>query len=84
MAAMNPTASGYASENPRANNRYLEKLSGPLLDRIDIHVEVPAVSYPELTGKTPGTDTRTMRKSAFRTPAKPSRNDSKTPRPTPR
>jgi magnesium chelatase family protein len=61
VAAMNPTASGYASSNPRARDRYLEKLSGPLLDRIDIHVEVPSVPYPELTGKKPGTDTKTMR-----------------------
>jgi len=61
VAAMNPTASGFASQNPRARDRYLEKLSGPLLDRIDIHVEVPAVPYPELTGKTSGTDTRTIR-----------------------
>jgi magnesium chelatase family protein len=61
VAAMNPTAGGYASANPRANERYLAKLSGPLLDRIDIHVEVPAVPYPELTGRRPGTDSATMR-----------------------
>jgi magnesium chelatase family protein len=30
--------------------RYLGKMSGPLLDRIDIHVEVPAVPYQELRG----------------------------------
>jgi magnesium chelatase family protein len=61
VAAMNPTARGFASENPRARDRYLDKLSGPLLDRIDIHVEVPAVPYPELTGKNRGTDSQTMR-----------------------
>jgi magnesium chelatase family protein len=61
VAAMNPTARGFASKNPRARDRYLDKLSGPLLDRIDIHVEVPAVPYPELTGKNRGTDSRTMR-----------------------
>jgi magnesium chelatase family protein len=61
VAAMNPTARGFASENPRARDRYLDKLSGPLLDRIDIHIEVPAVPYPELTGKNRGTDTKTMR-----------------------
>jgi magnesium chelatase family protein len=61
VAAMNPTSSGFAADNPRARNKYLEKLSGPLLDRIDIHVQVPAVPYPELTGKTIGTDTATMR-----------------------
>jgi magnesium chelatase family protein len=62
VAAMNPTASGYASDNPRARDRYLDKLSGPLLDRIDIHTEVPTVPYPELTGRNAGTDSATMRK----------------------
>ena len=62
VAAMNPTRKGFSSENPRERDRYLDKLSGPLLDRIDIHVEVPAVPYPELTGKTRGTDSATMRK----------------------
>jgi magnesium chelatase family protein len=61
VAAMNPTARGFSSDNPRARDRYLDKLSGPLLDRIDIHVEVPAVPYPELTGKNRGTDSPTMR-----------------------
>ncbi len=73
VAAMNPTARGFASENPRARDRYLDKLSGPLLDRIDIHVEVPAVPYPELTGKNRGTDSQTMRQrvlAARRNPAK--------------
>ena len=59
--ASRATARGYASDNPRARDRYLDKLSGPLLDRIDMHVEVPAVPYPELTGKNRGTDTQTMR-----------------------
>ena len=65
VAAMNPTASGYASDNPKARDRYLSKLSGPLLDRIDIHVEVPAVPYTELTGRRQGTDSTTMRKSVL-------------------
>jgi magnesium chelatase family protein len=65
IAAMNPTARGFASDNPRARDRYLDKLSGPLLDRIDIHVEVPAVPYPELTGKNRGTDSQTMRQRAL-------------------
>jgi len=62
VAAMNPSASGYAGDASRGRDRYLAKLSGPLLDRIDIHVEVPAVPYPELTGKKPGTDSAAMRK----------------------
>ncbi|MEN0110720.1 MAG: magnesium chelatase, partial [Planctomycetota bacterium] len=37
------------------------KISGPLLDRIDLHLEVPAVGYDELRGGRPGTDSRTMR-----------------------
>lgn len=62
VAAMNPTASGYAPDNPRARDKYLQKLSGPLLDRIDIHIEVPAVPYRELTSRRPGTDSATMRR----------------------
>jgi magnesium chelatase family protein len=62
VAAMNPTASGYAAaNNPKAKDKYLEKLSGPLLDRIDLHVEVPAVPYRELTSKRAGTDSGAMR-----------------------
>jgi magnesium chelatase family protein len=49
VAAMNPTPSGFHSDNPKVREKYLAKLSGPLLDRIDIHVEVPAVPYRELT-----------------------------------
>jgi magnesium chelatase family protein len=59
--ATHATARGFASDNPRARDRYLDKLSGPLLDRIDIHVEVPAVPYPELTGKNRGTASQTIR-----------------------
>jgi len=61
VAAMNPSASGYASKEPGKRDKYLQKLSGPLLDRIDIHVEVPAVPYRELTGRRQGTDSSTMR-----------------------
>src|SRR5204862_1473550 len=39
VAAMNPTFSGHAPTDPRARDKYLSKLSGPLLDRIDLHVE---------------------------------------------
>jgi magnesium chelatase family protein len=66
VAAMNPTASGFASTDPRARDKYLSKLSGPLLDRIDIHVEVPTVAYRDLTSRAPGTDSKTMRASVER------------------
>lgn len=61
VAAMNPTESGYAPTDTRARDKYLAKLSGPLLDRIDIHVEVPTVPYRELTGKHQGTGSTQMR-----------------------
>ena len=63
VTAMNPTQGGKDGEDPRAKQKYLSKLSGPLLDRIDIHVEVPAVPYRELTGKSRGTDSATMRQT---------------------
>lgn len=52
---MNPCPCGYSTD-PRKNCRcsstriqnYLRKISGPLLDRIDIHIELPAVKYSEL------------------------------------
>jgi magnesium chelatase family protein len=66
IAAMNPSASGFANDNPRAKDKYLAKLSGPLLDRIDIHVDVPTVPYRELTSKKPGTDSKTMRQQVER------------------
>ena len=41
--------------------RYLSKLSGPLLDRIDLHIEVPAVPYKELRGHDHGATSAEMR-----------------------
>jgi magnesium chelatase family protein len=56
-AAMNPCPCGYFNDKSRECNctppmiqRYVSKVSGPLLDRIDIHIEVPAVQYKELRG----------------------------------
>jgi magnesium chelatase family protein len=72
VAAMNPTASGYRAEGasnssaPQRRDKYLSKISGPLLDRIDLHVEVPAVPYRELTSKRAGTDSATMRESVLK------------------
>jgi magnesium chelatase family protein len=56
-AAMNPCPCGYFNDKARECHctppiiqRYVAKISGPLLDRIDIHIEVPAVQYKELRG----------------------------------
>lgn len=62
VAAMNPSASGYKQNDEGKRDKYLAKISGPLLDRIDIHVEVPAVPYRELTSRQTGTDSATIRK----------------------
>lgn len=64
VAAMNPTPRGDkpTDEASRgAMDRYLAKLSGPIIDRIDIHVEVPAVPYKQLTGAASGTNSQAMR-----------------------
>src|SRR6266481_8732984 len=54
-AAMNPCPCGYFNDRtrechctPPVIQRYVSKISGPLLDRIDIHIDVPAVKYKEL------------------------------------
>ena len=46
---------------PNQVERYLSRISGPLIDRIDIHVDVPAVPFAELTSKRDGTDSAAMR-----------------------
>lgn len=64
VAAMNPTqqGSGRVAELARdGGDRYLSRLSGPLVDRIDIHVEVAAVPFKQLAGSRRGTDSATMR-----------------------
>lgn len=71
IAAMNPSPSGYnADPNHRANltqmERYLSKISGPLLDRIDIHIEVPAVPFSELANKKEGTNSAAMREQVLK------------------
>ncbi len=57
IASMNPCPCGYYNHpdkecvcGPGVVKRYLNRISGPLLDRIDLHVEVTPVSYDELTG----------------------------------
>ena len=61
VAAMNPCQCGYFGDpkrecrcGPSQIQKYRQRISGPLLDRIDIHVEVPIVDYKELSGKATG------------------------------
>jgi magnesium chelatase family protein len=68
IAALNPCPCGYRGDarrschcTPPQIERYMSKISGPLLDRIDIHIEVPAVAYRELSGGLPGTPSAELR-----------------------
>jgi magnesium chelatase family protein len=68
IAALNPCPCGYRGDSRRSCHctppqieRYMSKISGPLLDRIDIHIEVPAVPFRELSGGTGGTSSAEMR-----------------------
>jgi magnesium chelatase family protein len=61
VAAMNPCPCGFWSDptrecrcTPLQIQRYVGRISGPLLDRIDIHIDVPAVRFKELTGSSTG------------------------------
>jgi magnesium chelatase family protein len=58
VAAMNPTPDGKmpaeSRSSPREIQNYLGRISGPLLDRIDLHVEVPAVPFREITSERAG------------------------------
>jgi len=49
--------------------RYLSKISGPLLDRIDLHIEVPAVAYKEMRGREGGESSAEIRNRVERTRA---------------
>jgi magnesium chelatase family protein len=68
VAAMNPCPCGYYNHPERECNcgpgiirQYLARISGPLLDRIDIHLEVTPVPFKDLTHPGPGEDSRSMR-----------------------
>ena len=72
IAAMNPCPCGFRGDPKRNCNctpmqveRYLAKISGPLLDRIDIHVEVPAVPFRELSHNSAGTNSEQMREQVI-------------------
>ena len=67
-AAMNPCPCGYSGNpthscncGPLAIERYRSRISGPLLDRIDIHLEVPAVAYGDIVGEQSGETSAVIR-----------------------
>jgi magnesium chelatase family protein len=73
VAAMNPCRCGYFGDatrechcTPAEIQRYLGKISGPLLDRIDLHVEVPAVAYKEIRAEEQGATSAEIRERALR------------------
>ena len=72
VAALNPCPCGYRTDTRRTCNctppqieRYMSRISGPLLDRIDIHIEVPAVPFNELTNGPPGTSSAAIREQVI-------------------
>jgi magnesium chelatase family protein len=73
VAAMNPCPCGFRGDPKRQCNctlmqieRYLSKISGPLLDRIDIHIEVPPVPFRELSNERSGTDSAAIHQHVLR------------------
>jgi magnesium chelatase family protein len=69
VAAMNPCRCGFyydavqpCSCTPSEIKRYLKKISGPLLDRIDIHVQVPRLEYKDLVGGERGEPSEAIRR----------------------
>ena len=65
VAAMNPTPDGKmpgeSRSSPREIQNYLGRISGPLLDRIDLHVEVPAVKFREISSEQVGESSAKIR-----------------------
>jgi magnesium chelatase family protein len=73
VAAMNPCPCGFYTDpqhectcSPLMIQRYWSRISGPLLDRIDIHIEVPAVRYRELVDRGVGEDSSAIRERVNR------------------
>jgi magnesium chelatase family protein len=72
LAAMNPCPCGHLGNpmrackcSPQAVEKYMARLSGPLLDRIDLHVEVPAVPHEQLSARADGTPSAVMREQVL-------------------
>lgn len=72
VSAMNPCPCGYLGDprrqcncNPPQIERYLSRISGPLLDRVDIHIEVPPVPFRELKDDHVGTTSAQMREQVI-------------------
>ncbi|MGH7582030.1 MAG: YifB family Mg chelatase-like AAA ATPase [Gemmatimonadales bacterium] len=68
IASMNPCPCGFLGDasrqcscSPAAVQRYRARISGPLLDRVDIHMNVPPVAYDDLAGRTPGEPSAVVR-----------------------
>ncbi|MBP5338529.1 MAG: YifB family Mg chelatase-like AAA ATPase [Prevotella sp.] len=73
VASMNPCPCGYYGDpthhcvcTPGQIQRYLSKISGPLMDRIDLHVEVPVVPFKDLSKMAPGEPSSTIRERVIR------------------
>lgn len=72
VASMNPSPSGYFPDDPNNTStsfemqRYMNRLSGPLLDRIDIHVEVQKVEFEQLADRRKGEDSLTIRERVMK------------------
>lgn len=73
IASMNPSPSGefFDPDGDNANTemevkRYLNKISGPLLDRIDLHVEVSPIAFDELSSKAPSENSQTIRERVIK------------------
>ena len=73
VAAMNPCPCGYFGSDarrckctPNQIERYLSKISGPLIDRIDIHIDVPAITFGKLRSKANQLDSATIRKQVIK------------------
>src|SRR3982751_967654 len=65
IAAMNPTPDGKmpheSKSSPREIQNYLGRISGPMLDRIDLHIEVPQVKFREITSEKTGESSAQIR-----------------------